>query len=63
MPLVAKYRLECDGVGCGIVEPLGDYESKSQITSEMMKRGWQMQKGNKVLCPKCIKKKVAVKPD
>ncbi len=59
--LVAKYRLECDGIGCGVVEPLGEFENKSQLTSEIMKRGWACHKGNRYLCPKCVKKKTALR--
>lgn len=61
--VVAFYKLTCDGIGCGETESIGVLDGRSQVTSEMMKRGWQMNKGGKILCPMCIKKRTPVKPD
>jgi len=62
VPLVASYRLVCDGVECGRIDMLGEL-TKSQATSETMKRGWQTMKGGSMLCPTCIKKRNPVKTE
>ena len=63
MPIVTSYRFSCDGVGCDVSENIGTQDGRSQVTSEIMKRGWELQKGGKILCPICIKKRNPVRKD
>jgi hypothetical protein len=55
MPIVAKYRIECDS--CGAVEPLGDYTEfdEAYLMKEITHRGWCYIDG-KAKCPLCLKK-------